>query len=419
MAAAAAAAAEPSAVWLVSRSLDERISSTEAGRRLRRQLWPSAGQLGLKSLAASMKTLATQTRHAVNFAKDRVVGIALVRPLFSYDHMKLLNSEQRSQYNLWRSVAPDRRMVGSLYFYEIVHAIDFPPVSDDMIFGDKRHQNKFWHQVLPEHAGLLFRTLSVPGWCAHEPLKAVCLPYDMAAKCACGSSKSFAILDNFPLHGYFNWPAAVGGFPRPSRWAAPDEGLQGNYDVLADDLRCLSISLMRIGDPDNDELDLISHWIGVIQNTADTFLKAVDINSDKSKHIREILLADCLRNDSDMREVLEVSARISLPRDQAMDVIQQLNEKQCQVDKGTLSRSRFLLDCAYMLLWRRWNREAMGQDGNGCVWYPMTDSSPQFHRNYQVTLLRRIERRHLADLVAAADELFGFWDERHSGIKMR
>ena len=41
----------------------------------------------------------------------------------------------------------------------------------------------------------------------------------------------------------------------------------------------------------------------------------------------------------------------------------------------------------------------------------MTDSSPQFGRNYQVTLLRRIRRIDLPKMLDLSEELYHRWDD--------
>ena len=76
--------------------------------------------------------------------------------------------------------------------------------------------------------------------------------------------------------------------------------------------------------------------------------------------------------------------------------------------KSEISRSRFILDAALMIMWRQLHKAAMESAG-GCVWYFMTDSSPQFGRDYQVTRVRRILRRDLGRLLAASEELYFLW----------
>lgn len=48
-----------------------------------------------------------------------VVGAVLVKPLFAYDHLRLLTPQQREQFRFWLSLA-STGLVGRMWFYEII-----------------------------------------------------------------------------------------------------------------------------------------------------------------------------------------------------------------------------------------------------------------------------------------------------------
>ena len=66
--------------------------------------------------------------------------------------------------------------------------------------------------------------------------------------------------------------------------------------------------------------------------------------------------------------------------------------------KIELSRSRFLVDGCYSLLWRQLN-----QSPANFAWYIMTDASPQQHREFQVTLIRKIRKSLLPLMLETAN----------------
>eukprot|EP00969_Alexandrium_andersonii_P327635 14478117-Alexandrium_andersonii.AAC.1 len=63
--------------------------------------------------------------------------------------------------------------------------------------------------------------------------------------------------------------------------------------------------------------------------------------------VQQVLLADSLRSDESLRSVLEQCAYALLPAPIAQDTVQQLRDRRV-LSKASLSRSRFLVDCAFM-----------------------------------------------------------------------
>ena len=91
-----------------------------------------------------------------------------------------------------------------------------------------------------------------------------------------------------------------------------------------------------------------------------------------------------------------------LPSDTRETVLAQLRDTPVH-NKARLSQNRFEIDCALMLMWRDRIRSLLA--GKGAVFHFATDSSPQFHRDYQITLLLAIKREKLRDMIIASDTL--------------
>ena len=195
------------------------------------------------------------------------------------------------------------------------------------------------------------------------------------------------------------WHSLVSPELVPGGTAAGDEHL---FQKLGDELR-------KVVAASPEHLQSLEKWIVFAQEEEDRNMvgnRKVDLHA-AADFIEQVLLSDSLRNDSSLRPVLESAARILLSKRLAQSVIASLQAKRI-LKKSEISRSRFILDAALMIMWRQLHKAAMESAG-GCVWYFMTDSSPQFGRDYQVTRVRRILRCDLGRLLAASEELYFLW----------
>ena len=150
-------------------------------------------------------------------------------------------------------------------------------------------------------------------------------------------------------------------------------------------------------------MSALREWISVLQNTADSQLPCLKIASRKHAATMQLILADSLRSDAELRPVMHMVARTILPPGIAAECCAKLGQKEI-MSKSQLSRSRLVCDCAYMLLWRVRNADVCN-----FAWYGMTDASPQGHREYQVTLLRKIDKAKLGEMFEAASRLYHLW----------
>ena len=217
---------------------------------------------------------------------------------------------------------------------------------------------------------------------------------------------SFCILGEWPQRRslQLNLVAQAGQFAPPFFEPVPGGLLSTDmFCDLASDLRRIpSVVPAAAG----EELTLLQTWACIAQDTRGSQLVRCSRSEQPADLIEQVLLADVLRADTSLHYVLETAARILLPPALARDVVERLKEN-IIVTKGALSRSRFLIDSAFMLVWRDLNEQALA--GRGSAWYLMTDSSPQFGRDYQMTLIRRIRKGALPTMFDAFIELYQLW----------
>ena len=382
--------------WVLARPSHER------DRKLGDQsfLWPSAARGALGGVALD-SPLRPDSR--------MVVGIVRVAPSFVYDHSAQLTPQQRAQYQMWRIVSPRGSLEGDLFFFDVSSFSLLPQEYEHVVLLPTRRRGTTWLEV-DDFSEPFFRGLvGKPSWCDQNLRCAVQLPFDVAHRVCSGEWTCFAVLDGFPRANSMNWVAAPcggrGAFPASVCDFVGVEVLEGRYDKLTEAMRSAAQTLEDMGAADAG----LQRWIGVVQNTID------GINSSTQsvvlpkfvERFYQVVACDALRSDADLRMVLELCAKLILPPGQVDEAIQRLRAKR-MLSKAEVSRSRFLCDGAIMLWWRRQHAMASRVDG-GCAWYLMTDSSPQFGRNYQVTLLCRIKRVDLPMLLDISEQLFKMW----------
>ena len=401
-------------VWLVARPQYER--NDVKNDKCRKVLFPPA------TLVAGQQRRIYATTHIGQMENEaRVLGIGLVEPQFVYDRYRKLNPLQQEMYDVWLKLSTNlfdgpsgysRSLVGDWYYYSVSQAWALlPSVSAERLFG-KRGRRLLWREV-GEYAAPLFEGLPMkPDWLSQMPSRAVCLPYCWADLLSHGVGHDFALLDKWPssARSIFGWNDAPEKISFDlDEWAAKKE-----FGVMTSD-KHLEVANTFRGVGKNltcaYEKQLVHRAVSAIDNARDRALRAqVRSQLDTSKVV-QVLVADMLRNDSDMREVLKFAARILLPPHELQLVLETL-QTQVVFDKARLSRSRFDIDCGLML----WNRDCIrtALSGRGSIFHVMTDSSPQFHRDYQITLTCSMRRDNLAKMAYAADTLHSSFDANGS-----
>lgn len=341
-----------------------------------------------------------------------VYGIAKISADFVYDRWRTLSAPQSEQYGMWLHLAPDTSMVGRLKFFRVDAAYRLStPLPAHALIG-RRLRHKFWHAV-PDYGAALFDSLEdLPPWCSEMPTVAVALPYAFSKLVACGSLTSFGLLRDWPiaevdrLEPVFDADTSV--------MEVIHERLEPrSCRAVADRLRGVA---NQLGSAGVEAQDALYHCRSVLDNNADfhDLRTSGRPTTDRDKLIYQVLLADILRSDAEMTSAMTFAVRILLPPDEAQVAEAALRQGPVVLDRGSLSRSRFILDSAWSLFWRDDHARALDKPG-GAAWYLMTDSSPQFDRDYQVTLLRRISKDALPDMMHAADVLSSMWSLRGGG----
>jgi len=122
--------------------------------------------------------------------------------------------------------------------------------------------------------------------------------------------------------------------------------------------------------------------------------------------VRCLLLADLLRDCSNLKPVIVDAVKTILPK-AASEPIVALIQNARVPDKSLLSRMRFLLDVAYMQLRYRKTKEHL-QEG-GAIRFLMADASEQGGIEYELQIQLRILVKHLADVMCFANELAWLW----------
>ena len=120
--------------------------------------------------------------------------------------------------------------------------------------------------------------------------------------------------------------------------------------------------------------------------------------------LHALFMADRLRSDANLRPMIKAVAIYVFGSEQGNSVVAEL-ETLPVPSKFQLSKARFKADAAFMLLMRNLNHTS-GQAAR----YLMLDSSPQFHRDYEQIVEKKIYTRDLPDLLRSSQRLGSMWD---------
>ena len=116
--------------------------------------------------------------------------------------------------------------------------------------------------------------------------------------------------------------------------------------------------------------------------------------------LRFFFISGLLRNDTDLREVIELCISVALPKDvadSALAFLRGLTGSDFRVPSAaTISRTRFRVDTAWMILFRE-QLQKMLNDG-GVRLYVQTDATAQAGRQYQITLINIVRAGELDQL---------------------
>ena len=111
------------------------------------------------------------------------------------------------------------------------------------------------------------------------------------------------------------------------------------------------------------------------------------------------LMADALRSDADLKRAFQLSIDAIIPQSLRGSFVQLLNEQEIIPSKNCISRTRLVIDVAYMLLQRE------RYDAGEWIHILMADSSVQMNRHFMLVLVLSIASEKLVEIYRAAKEL--------------
>ena len=406
-----------------------------ADRREERLVWVSSrprdrrGQLHGRRVGMCWDFAATKAFHAdlddgVLDATpfDSILGSVVLRPRARYDHTLLMSRLDRKVLKYWKGVCSGDEQ-GHCFVLDVVHSHEFAAAQPWTAMRYSNRCNPVCFHILEQRnfERLLPHLRNDLRGIEHEPVLAVRLPRAIAKLLVSGMLSSL-VLPDFQLMKFGFDRALVGywklrDFP-PHAFHVGGPG--GHFDLamtqdLADSLR---LALHHI---DNPPQGLLQHanrdrlrrelpvWTNRLENftsstNSDMFARAG--TQDRMRHlIRCLFLAEDLVADGSLKAVLTQAVCILLNPEAAAELIASVAQAHIP-DKSELSRARLTIDVAHCLHWRSRNTAHMEE---GSVRYVLIDSSPQFHRDYELVLTKSIRVEHLVSLWKLSTSMLGRW----------
>ena len=348
--------------------------------------------------------------------------------LFQYNYSRELTPEEQQQYNYW-TIARGAD-AGQLWFLRV---LGFAQLLDPVplhIFGSRgRGACNLFSTITPEASYemcvMLQEDGNLPQWI--EDMSSielsVFLPKLMARSIL--SSRFSVLVVPSPFCEGFNIPRSFQRLIHPSvkaffeasrRLHQPADHPCRDLFKLTDCSRLANDLRRMMHQPDSPDVDVYA-WCERLQRTQDGIMRSLcqvsrirgrNYEKDMTELLRIVLLSDFLRDAGKIRKVLLRAASIILSGD-LFDVFRRELETMKLPHKGDVSRARLTFDVAYMhwLRCRNWiNFKASSRFAVYLTW----DSSPQFRRDYQMCVLRRIMHKNLPTLFRAWRELDRLWD---------
>ena len=340
---------------------------------------------------------------------------------FAYSHSARLSELDREQYWYWRSMGVP---ASELWCFRVQHAAELPEPLDATHYIPKRFSRVYTVLKHESAREVALQYDVVPDWIASELCQLDGEEDGMHLGLLCPERIVQLCLKH--AFDFLLLPAPHSkGWWSPPRWlyrrfnpdlrevfeAGRAEHVQPDVDEfrgfslqdcgqLAEDLRfCLDTGL-----PGHERI--LAQWIGHLQEREDSL--QVYAKSDRLavyvQLIELVMLAERLRNTSQLHEVMQRSLRIVLPQDLHEMADTMLQSRVQKLDKGRISRAHLTLDVGYMLYSRICNETVPEK-----VRYLMWDSSPQFGRDYQMCLLQEVDSSHLSDVCLSFCKMSQLW----------
>jgi hypothetical protein len=355
-----------------------------------------------------------------------LLALADVACKFQYNPRHILQPDEHQQFISFRLNAAD---INSLWCYSVIafiplqrivplksycvrswnHNLLYGSILDGEYAGQLRDQLRVPDGgVLPDWAqdvsnALLVLSLSgeVMDNILHNNRCSFLIPSPYAGK---PYKTPAAILKNIPLQLIQDFKQAKANSDQLSPWPAQEPMTMEETSLLADDLRRVVLAHPEMENP-------LAGWI--------MKLDAADSEAIHHQHfrkrgpedmIRYLIISDMLKNTSILHTVLLHAIDLLLPTSMAQSVKARV-ENSCEKapDKGQISRARFSMDVT-MMVWRRCLNYLSSQSQTKLfARYMCWDSSPQYHRDYVMIIVRSVLRANLRTFLAYARELQRLW----------
>lgn len=404
------------------------ISSRREGRR--QTISGQKGSCTLDRAVASCLENVLREHMLVPPPVDSVLGLCAMRPKAKYHHQIRLSPLERKLADLWDAQVG---LAHGAYVWEIEGATAIEPTMAWSTIELHARCGAFWFSKLAGDNWQRF-TPFVPQASVDllhneaEPNLAIRLPCSLAALVCAGLFRLLVLPDCREVR--VGWrPSCIGFWSRRSfpRVAGADDAAEANVKFhvgmakeLAEELRGTVESLS----PASSALERrqcalrLGHWVNRLQNAA-----AAPWNADarrgargleRARHfIRCVVLAEYLARKGSLLDVLKRTVRTIFCAEECEHLIELLNEKTLRVfDKSEISRGHLTVDVAFMLLMRARNATDITE---GCVRYLLIDSSPQYERDYEIVLMKRIRVADMQSLMARTTFIFNVWRDRPEG----
>ena len=382
-------------LWILSgqhsrRCLDPKPLPFNDGKRVKRRVVMTLHSREVRDLLES-------TQHQLrNSNVPYVYGAVDASPAFIYNHAVPLGSLDREQYWQWRSLGiPGEEQ----WFFRFRACANLPEPVPAAEYITKRFTRVFAalrNETVEELCSMM---PGLPDWLnadmGAELHFAVLIPEPFAVFCM-NQLLEYVVVPAIRTHGCWwraqKWlvsmmnPEILHVFEasrRPNPVGLAAFSLNSCHH-LANNLR----SMMQSGVLDQEAL---FRWLWQLQERDDALhvLGHPDKLAVFAQVVDMVMLADKLRDAGNLAEVIQRVLRVVFPPD-LNEMVASFTARVKKLHKSQISRAHLTLDVAFMLHKRVENLQCPSK-----VRYLMWDSSPQFGRDYQMSLVQEIRKEDL------------------------
>ena len=345
-----------------------------------------------------------------------VLCLLSVRPLWAYDHLKVLPDEDRFMYTHWtHQCGVDAK---DLWCFEVVQLAE---VSDKVPLSIyvSRTTSKVWKKLEAENATALMRDVGTPRMRrlvldngmpeGFAPTLCFALPDIFADWVRSGALNRFLVPSPF-ASGVWKTPAWFRRILNDNLSAA----FNGTQNLLAlhkhsvfklSDMQSLADSLRRVIAGDQTVADLIE-WVVKLQTATDMLRPATTrLKVPVVALVHLVLYTTLLKDGRHLENGVRGALKIALPEQICNGILEACEDALSSLPHvSKVSRFRLSFDVGYMVMQRLAN--AFDDAAAARCRYLMWDSSPQYHRDYELALVDTIDSADLVEASKLAQRIF-------------